>query len=401
MLIKSDFNEFLSLNKNFFTDNLKEICSDTESDPYAVCFQMLTMIGNVFGRHSYYFVEGAKHYPNLFTAIVGASSNSRKGTSYNQALNAVKICDPSWSSQNILSGISSGEGIIQFCSNLEKSKRVQIKETEMASLLKNMSRKGNVISPVLRDAWDSGDMMLSTKNNPLAVNDVHLSIIAHITQAELKIELKNAEIYNGFGNRFLWVHVQRSKLLPFGGTKKINLKIFKAKLFVAVKKAKENRRVTMDTEASKYWEGIYLELTQERDGPIGSLTSRAESQVIRISLLLSLLNQNNQITIEDIKQAHFLWRYVEWSIDKIFNKINRDKNSTKLLNFLRSREQGKDISRSDISKEVFGGNLNTEQIDTAIKSLQSEGLLTTYSEPGKGRKPVEMWGLSEWDDAKH
>ena len=50
-----------------------------------------------------------------------------------------------------------------------------------------------------------------------AITDAHVSIVGHITKAELLRHLTETEAANGFANRFLWLMVRRSKKLPFGG----------------------------------------------------------------------------------------------------------------------------------------------------------------------------------------
>src|SRR5262249_31932990 len=96
-------------------------------------------------------------------------------------------------------------------------KRLFVIEAEFANVLKVMAREGNTLSPVIRSAWDSGNLRTITKNSPAMATDAHISIIGHITRAELARLLTQTESANGFGNRFLWPAVKRSKYLPEGG----------------------------------------------------------------------------------------------------------------------------------------------------------------------------------------
>ena len=72
-------------------------------------------------------------------------------------------------------------------------------------------------SGMLRNLWDRGDVRSLTKTSPVRVTGAHVSIIGHITQDELLRYLDRTEVANGFGNRFVWGCVRRSKLLPDGG----------------------------------------------------------------------------------------------------------------------------------------------------------------------------------------
>ena len=96
-------------------------------------------------------------------------------------------------------------------------KRLLVIESEFANVLKQIERQGNTLSVVGRQAWDGTTLGIMTKNSPAKATDPHISIIGHITTEELKRCLSTTESANGFGNRFLWVAVKRSKLLPEGG----------------------------------------------------------------------------------------------------------------------------------------------------------------------------------------
>src|ERR1700720_1492485 len=90
-------------------------------------------------------------------------------------------------------------------------------EPEFAGALIVMRREGNIVSRVIRDAWDRGDLATLTKHSPARATGAHISIVGHITAEELRQSLDRISISNGFGNRFLWLMVRRARVLPFGG----------------------------------------------------------------------------------------------------------------------------------------------------------------------------------------
>jgi hypothetical protein len=96
-------------------------------------------------------------------------------------------------------------------------KRLMIVESEFAGALRVMPQEGNILSRVLRDGWDRGDLATLTKNSPARATGSCISVIGHITATELRIYFDRTEMANGFGNRFLFACVRRSKFLPFGG----------------------------------------------------------------------------------------------------------------------------------------------------------------------------------------
>src|SRR5260370_34849054 len=97
-------------------------------------------------------------------------------------------------------------------------KRLLVSESEFSSALRVMSREGNTLSPVIREAWDRGDLSILTKNSPAKATGAHISILGHITKEELLRNLNTTEMSNGFANRILWVCSKCGKQLPEGGS---------------------------------------------------------------------------------------------------------------------------------------------------------------------------------------
>lgn len=79
-----------------------------------------------------------------------------------------------------------------------------------------MTREGNTLSVLIRQAWDGVKLATLTKNSPLKATDTHNSVIGHITKTEVVRLLSETDAHNGFANRFLWLLVRLSKALPFG-----------------------------------------------------------------------------------------------------------------------------------------------------------------------------------------
>jgi hypothetical protein len=88
---------------------------------------------------------------------------------------------------------------------------------EFANVLRVLERQGNRLSSVVRDAWDGRVLRTLTRTTSAKATGAHISIVGHITADVLRRYLDRTEVANGSGNRFLWVCVRRSKLLPEGG----------------------------------------------------------------------------------------------------------------------------------------------------------------------------------------
>ena len=317
-------------------DVVKTITPHTEADPVAILIQLLACFGNMVGRNPHYKVEADFHRTNINAVLVGDSSKGRKGTAASRVLLVVKPADEQWANGRLKSGLSSGEGLIYevrdeakiWNAETEKhetadsgaaDKRLLILESEFANALAVMERPGNTLSPVIRNAWDGHTLSTLTKNSPLKATNAHISIVGHITTAELRSRLNRTDLANGFANRFLFLCVRRSKLLPHGGNlSDEEIGALAERVGAAVEYAQTIARVMMTKEACGAWEAAYTDLSEDRHGLLGAITARAEAQVIRLALLYSLLDRKQEMcgSIAKNRQSEFsaaLW-VIRWQM---------------------------------------------------------------------------------------
>jgi hypothetical protein len=271
----------------------------TEADPVALLGSLLCAFGNAIGRGAHFRVGSDTHHLNLFVALVGESSKSRKGMSWNFVDGLMGAVDEEWATERVASGLASGEGLIYHVRDrVEREnkdgerevvdegvsdKRLLAYEAELAGLLKVMSRDGNNLSPVIRQAWDGGRLRSLTKNNPTKATDAHISIIGHVTRTELLRYLTQTEAANGFANRFLWLLVKRSKLLPRGGEwHRVDKAPLVRKLLSALEFGSKPLEITMTESAWIDWETVYGPLSEGKVGMFGAVTGRSEAQTRRL-----------------------------------------------------------------------------------------------------------------------
>ena len=84
--------------------------------------------------------------------------------------------------------------------------------------MRKMKRRGNVLSQVLREAFDGHQLQVSTRGNPILVKEAHVGLLGHTTMDDLDSNLDEPEVFNGLVGRCLWSCARRWKLLPLGGT---------------------------------------------------------------------------------------------------------------------------------------------------------------------------------------
>lgn len=377
----------------------------SEADPVALLVSLLCAFGNAADRHTHYRVSADRHGLNLFTALVGDSSDARKGMSWNYVESLLKDVDEQWASSRIVSGLSSGEGLIHHVRDrVEKTdkdgeievvdegvsdKRLLVVEGELASLLKVMTRQGSTTSAVVRNAWDGKKLQNLTKNSPHAATNAHISIVGHITRSELLRYLTETEAANGFANRFLWCMVRKSKILPFGGLwEDSHREQFVERLQDALRFAARGRVIGWSESGAEIWSGVYGTLTEGKPGMFGSVVARAAAQAVRLATIYAVLDLSEEIRREHILAALAVWEYAEESARYIFGDATGDPEADAILDALRaSRASG--LTRTNI-RDLFGRNKSAERISRALALLQKLGKARQKTEESGGR-PVERW----------
>lgn len=385
----------------------------TEADPAAVLVQLLVAVGSAAGRGAHFRVEGNRHGLNLFVAVVGDTSKARKGTSWGRVLDLTRSVDPEWAGAHIVQGLSSGEGLIWAVRDpITKTeairapktkeitgyqdvivdegvsdKRLLVVESELASTLRVMGRDGNTLSPVLREAWDSGDLRTLTKNSPAVATGAHISVIGHITADELRRYLDRTEVANGLGNRFLWLCSRRSKTLPEGGGEIEQRADLIRRLHEALAFGWDAGELSRDDETRAVWAAVYPQLSEGAPGLLGAMTARGEAQVMRIAALYAVMDCSALIRVEHLYAALAVWDYVTESVAYIFGDSLGDPIADEILNALRSRPEG--MSRTDL-RDFFGRHRSSEQIGRALTSLDVLNLVRCERESTGGR-PAERW----------
>ena len=384
----------------------------TEADPAAILIQFLVLFGNVIGRKAHFTVGADKHCLNLFAVVVGETSKGRKGQSFGQSKRLFQEIDQTWAETRIESGLSSGEGLIWAVRDPiekldrvrqagqplhyetvladpgEKDKRLVVVEAEFASTLRVLARDGNILSAIIRTAWDSGSLSALTKNSPARATGAHVSIIGHVTRQELLRYLTSTEAGNGFGNRFLWVCVRRSKCLPEGGSPDVvALAALGQDLREAVEFGQAAGEMRRDQQAREVWEEVYKELSDGKPGLLGSMIARAEAQTMRLACIYALLDRSSTVGPKHLEAALALWDYCEASARYIFGHALGNPMADEILRALKAAPEG--MSRTEI-RDLFKRNRRSEEVGRALGLLAEQHLAESRMEETGGR-PVERW----------
>jgi hypothetical protein len=385
----------------------------SESDPAALLLQTLVGLGNLLGRTAHAVVEADRHFGNEFVVLVGRTAKGRKGTSWGHVRRLLAAADEGWGQSRILHGLSSGEGVIwqvrdrimarhpvkehgRVVSYEEvesdpgiTDKRLLVIESEFAGVLKQVERQGNVLSPVLRLAWETGDLATLTKNNPARATGAHVSIVGHCTAEELNRYLSTTEMANGFGNRSLWACVRRSKELPEGGQAdpavmtELGRRLGKALAF-----GRGLGDVRRDDGARELWRAVYSTLSADRPGLAGAMLGRAEAHVLRLSLLYAVLDRSPVVQTPHLLAALAVWDYCEASVRYVFGAALGDPLADDIRRRLAQAAPG-GMTRWELSN-ALGRHQSAERIGRALALLAEYRLARPERRETRGR-PEERW----------
>lgn len=388
-------------------DVVRAVDPISESDPVATLATFLVMFGSTVGRSPHYVISESRHHANLNVALVGTTSKGRKGTSHAAPRRIVGEADPAWLGREF-GGVGSGEGLIHAIRDRTErtrkgetftedegvpDKRLCLVEEELSSLFAVGRREGSTVSETVRRAWDGRPLGGLTKTSPTRCAEPHVSLIGHITQAELLRVLDDNSAANGLGNRFLWLAVRRSKLLPEPGSLpddvRTNLVDRTRQALAAARRVSRMRR---DDEARDEWSALDAELSASGIGLVGALTDRAEAQTLRLSMIYALLDGVGTITVPHLESALAVQQYAKDSVAYLFGDKLGDPVADRILAALRDGP----LSQTEVM-DLFGRHVNAPTLSRALVMLIEGGHIRSRRDDATGGRPRTTWELT--DDA--
>jgi len=353
----------------------------TEADPIGILGSLLAFTGACMGRHRTIY-QGTTQASNLFVVLVGDSSTGRKGTATGIARDVMDLAYPDWKLLNT-PGLGSGEGLVGHLKKLEAKEppehRALVIESEFGRLLTVMAREGSVLSPVMRDAWDGVPMGRFLAREQTLVLWHHVAMAGHITVAELSQKLTSTDAANGFGNRFLWLAVRRTKLVPFPQSPRDLIAPYATALYKAIDQAQTHAELKWNDLARDRWEALYAEAaTRRRVGLLGALLARAESQITRLALLYALLDRSIEVGAQHLAAAEAMWAYAERSVIHVFGESTGDRHADSLRRLLVDGPVDWDNARKELGLRLAA------DVEAAVKTLSDLGLATVVAVPKAG-----------------
>jgi hypothetical protein len=393
------------------------VAPETEACREALLLQLLVGAGCAFGRAPYFQVGADRHGLNEFAVLVGVTARGRKGSSLGFVERALAAADPLFELR-FVSGLSTGEGLIHLVRD-PRQKLVRNKDTgqdeeievdrgvadkrllatceELALVLTQAGREGNTLSPLLRQAWDGKRLANALRDGGRGSEECrepHVSLVAHITRAELRARLTTISMANGLANRCLFAYAYRARELPSGGGMPPDRDWlpFVQELRRVLTLRPDVERMARDEEAEAMWRKHYSVISAEQLGLLGALLARWEAHALRLSAIYAALDGVRIVASEHLHAALAVLDYCADSARYIFGAATGDAMAERIVEALRAAPGG--LTREEIRSQVFKRNKPAQEIGDALELLERQGRIEARREQQPKGRPAVRYRIS-------
>jgi hypothetical protein len=200
--------------------------------------------------------------------------------------------------------------------------------------------------------------------------------------------LARRDIFGGLANRILWVCVRRHAVRSeLHGISDDLLQVLAQKIKSAIHRAEDIGELTFSAGAQKKWDQIYPGLSLDQPGLLGAVTSRAEAQVLRLSGIYAILDEQRHVHTDHLEAALSLWRYCQQSAAVIFGSKQDQSLEDQILQLLVNSQQGMTVTQISAA---FSNHKNHVLIAEALAKLEQRGRVKKKQVKTSGR-PAVLW----------
>jgi len=372
---------------------VEKVAPFTEAHPAPILLHLLIGCGNMFGRGPFFMTNSTAQRTNLYGITIGSSAIARKGCAWEASKRLLAAVDPLWVKHNIRSGLGSGEGVVTALQDTGDpaiddiaDKRLLLREGEFSQVLQAMKRGGNSVSTVIRNGWDSDTLATMTKK-PITASNCHFSMLCDVTREELAY-LGKRENTNGFANRYLWCFSTMTRLLPLA--KPIDLSLVEYELeqmkgAVKLTQMLDSFEMTRTPEADEYYCEIYRDLVYRPEGIWGSVTHRAATQIVRISMIFTILDRTTEIGLPQMIAAKAVWDYCDQSARWAFEGNAFGEHAQRILEQL----AGGEMTQTQLH-DLFHRHPNKKVINQALKEISHLINVAEEKTAGRNKKIIRL-----------
>jgi hypothetical protein len=158
-------------------------------------------------------------------------------------------------------------------------------------------------------------------------------------------------------------------------------------LRTALEQAATVEAMPREPEAAATWRAVYPELAEgTAEGLVGALLSRAEAQVVRLSLVYALLDCSPVVRLPHLTAALALWHHAEASARRIFGGLLGLPLADRVHALLAVKGP---LTVTELYR-ALSRHTTAEKLQAALEVLERGGRARRQIVPGKGR-PAERW----------
>jgi hypothetical protein len=364
----------------------------TEADPHALLVLFLAGYGSAIGGNAYVSPTADRQTARVWPILVGATGEGRKDTARGEIERLLGLADPTWTDRHA-HGLGSGEALVHNVRDAAgkddpgvTDKRLWLAESEFEGVLSAAKRSGSTMTAHIRTAWDKDTLRVTTRNTAAKATGAHIVITGNITPEELRTALSTTDVANGMANRFLWVCVRRSKLLPRGGRlRTADMEPLAQRLATFIDYGTQQGLLDHDGGFWTLWDQQYPRLSAGHPGLAGKVLGRGAPYVHRIALIYALLDGVKVINRRHLEAALAVWTYCTASALHLFGRRTGDHVADDILRELQAAPEG--ITRTDI-RDMFNRN---KSVGAALEALAHAGLAHCTKESSGVGRPTERW----------
>jgi hypothetical protein len=354
---------------------------------------LLTELGTLIGRRAAIHVGEHRHHANLFLLVVGETSTGGKGSADAAADTLIEAVDSSFAVRHALGGFGSGEAVVEAVRDAKPDeerveKRRIIVEAEFASVLRVARRESNILSQIIRQGFDYKPLRHRTRTSgALIATEHHLSVVGAITPDELAACSTELDLANGWLNRFAFARSQLVRLLPFGGrinrtaVEKIAAKIQDALTALAAHDLGRVYSLNEHSPAGELWAPWYREV-RFGTGSVPSLTRRQHVHVARLALILAVLDQAEELTVEHLQAAMAWSAFSVATAERLFGHGATGRAGMLLAAIREAGEEGLD---GRDQHALFNRHATADELAALRSQLEGDHLIHSFTVSSGGR----------------
>jgi putative DNA primase/helicase len=380
---------------------LELIDGQTEAGIAAVGAIVLAQLGTLIGRRAVVRIGEHRHHANLFELIIGDTSTGGKGSADTAAERLTEAVEPGFFVRHAMGGFGSGEAIVEAIRDTDpdedaNEKRRVINEAEFSAVLRVARRESSILSEIIRQGFDYKPIRHRTKASGVVISTGHhLAVVGSITPIEMLRCSSELDVENGWLNRFLLMHAEIERVLPFGGAiddtelTEIVQHVRKALARLAgtgIDGTAISYRIEAATDTGELWEPWYRRVRfGSGEGRVRSLTRRQHVQAARLALIFAVLDEADEIKPAHLEAATAWTDYSVATAERYFGS-GPGGQAGKLLDAIR-RAMPDGLTTTD-QHAVFGRHIDATALEVLRHELEAAHHVFSYELSTGGRPKI-------------